>query len=152
MLGEAVNGLTQLEEAPHLRSLEDAASPQFGEAIPFPDIPERDEFCGIIRAHADTFKELVPAPKEMARFLGNASFRFRCTNGFPTIKANGKVFVTKRNISKSMLDGKGFVACEPSLWNMSTERGQLLQYYGEDKPSVDTPVQIRLYNAMPEIR
>ena len=135
-----------------LRTFTRVGSESIGEAIPFPDIPERDEFCGIIRAHADTFKELVPAPKEMARFLGNASFRFRCTNGFPTIKANGKIFVTRRNISKSMLDGSGFVACEPSLWNMAAEQGQLLQYYGEGKPSVDTPVQIRLYNAMPEIR
>lgn len=54
------------------------------------------------------------------------------------------VFVSRRNVPKRFIELSDFVP-------VYMEDGQLF-YCGDSKPSVDTPVQIRLYDALPEIR
>jgi hypothetical protein len=116
-----------------LREFTRVGSHQLGEAVPFPTDECGAEFFNPVRRYADTFHALISAPTE--RFLGNVSFR--CTHGFPSFRSNTAVFVSKRNIDKRGIDENGFVAVR--------ETPQGIGYYGLDKPSVDTPIQLALY-------
>lgn len=90
---------------------------------------------------SDIFHNLIRPAKETKRFLGNMSFR--CQNGFPSFRGpNGLVFVSRRNVDKSDIGPNAFV---PTYLDEENN----VRYYGENKPSVDTPVQLRLYQALP---
>ena len=57
------------------------------------------------------------------------------------MRANNGIFVSRRNVDKSHIGKEAFVYVEKSdgkLW-----------YYGEHKPSVDTPIQAMLYDILP---
>lgn len=107
-----------------------------------PSIPDNPEFFELIRDYANVFHELVDPDKEVERFLGNSSFR--CDKGFPSFRSEDLIFMSRRNINKSHIDRNGFVATR--LRDDSTSL-----YWGESKPSVDTPIQLRLYGAYPNI-
>lgn len=108
------------------------------------EVPDKKEFFDIVKCYADTFHSLIMPEEGVTRFLGNSSFR--CTKGgFPSFRSDGGIiFVSKRNIDKRFIDKDGFVPC------MLDENGSII-VYGETKPSVDTPIQLRLYNALPNI-
>ena len=106
-----------------------------------PVVPNENEFFALIKDYAEIFHELVSPAKEVTRFLGNSSFR--CNRGFPSFKHDDYIFVSRRNINKRFIGQEGFVATK--LIN-----GQV-HYWGEYKPSVDTPIQVRLYDALPNI-
>jgi hypothetical protein len=109
-------------------------SEQVGPVIPCPDQPE---FFDRIREYADVFHSLIhPAEEAGTRFLGNASFR--CERGFPSFKQEGLLFVSQRNVDKRSIDQSSFVAVDS--WSEGKVR-----YFGAQSPSVDTPVQLRLY-------
>lgn len=102
--------------------------------------PKRDfeiepEFIGIIQNYGHQFTKFVNAINPN-RLLGNASTR--CARGFPGIRFDDRIFVTRRNVDKQTLSTDDFV----EIMNNENE----IQYYGEAKPSVDTPIQIRLFN------
>jgi hypothetical protein len=124
---------TLLRRLRELRSFTRVGSHQLGEAIPFPTDECGAEFFNPVRRYADTFHTLIDAPTE--RFLGNVSFR--CTHGFPSFRSKAAIFVSKRNIDKRGIDEHGFVAVR--------ETPQGVGYYGLNKPSVDTPIQLALY-------
>lgn len=114
-------------------------------------IPDEQEFVDIVRQYAVEFQKYMPADCKTERFIGNASFaaapsKGRCGKGFPSFrdKDTNMIYVSKRNIDKQFIELKNFVPCY-------LESGEL-HYYGNEKPSVDTPVQIRLYNELPNIR
>jgi len=89
--------------------------------------PKQEEFIGVIRGYSDLFHELVHShPEATNRFFGNASFR-----------KGDLIFVTKRNVDKRELDKNAFVAVKPET---------PICYFGDDKPSIDTPTQVKLYN------
>jgi hypothetical protein len=117
-------------------------SVQVGEAIPC-ETDNEGTFFAIVRGYADTFHTLIHAANQN-RLLGNVSFR--CEHGFPSYRqGNDIIHVSKRNIDKRDIDWRGFVAV-----NMhSLDR---VEYYGEHKPSVDTPIQVRLYNYYKNVR
>lgn len=71
------------------------------------------------------------------RFFGNLSTR--CQKLFPTCKTNKRMFVSPRNINKESITTEDMV-----LYIDDT-------YYGDRKPSVDSPTQWRLYNNLPNI-
>ena len=73
------------------------------------------------------------------RFFGNVSTR--CMGLFPTSIENNLIYVSRRNIDKSKLSVDDFVICDKEF-----------NFYGDNKPSVDSPIQISLYNAFPKIR
>lgn len=104
-------------------------------------VPEEAEFFEVIKEYAEVFHTLINPAQNVTRFLGNSSFR--CQRGFPSFKKDGIIYVSKRNIDKRYIDKTGFV---PTKF----EDGKIL-YYGENKPSVDTPVQLRLYEQLPNI-
>lgn len=115
------------------------------------NIPNEQEFVEIVRKHAERFYEIMNPGKHVERFLGNASMRpkmppqvGRCSRGMPSFKKDGYVFVSQRNVDKQFIDLDHFVPCY-------MEDGKLY-YCGDNKPSVDAPIQLRLYDALPNIK
>ncbi len=114
-------------------------------------IPDEQEFVNIVRKHAERFYEIMNPGPNVQRFLGNASMKpamppqvGRCSRGMPSFKKDGYVFVSQRNIDKQFIDIEHFVPCY-------MEDGKLY-YCGDNKPSVDAPIQLRLYDALPNSR
>ena len=79
--------------------------------------------------------------KIQGRFFGNVSTR--CGALFPSKRSNSGYFVSGRNTDKEQLKRSDMVEC-------STSKGRIM-YLGERKPSVDTPVQVSIYEMLPKI-
>ena len=116
-----------------------------------PDITfnETDKkFLSFVRESAKTFHELMCLPKDVKRFVGNASLRFktptRCMNGFPAIRKDDMILMSRRNVDKTGIDEDDFVPCY-------LEDNGNVAYFGDNKPSVDSPVQLRLFEEFPSI-
>ena len=112
-------------------------SRQFG---PAKEIPNEEEFFEVVRTHSETFHSLIQNGCN-TRFMGNCSFR--CESGFPSFRDKDLVYVTRRNIDKRDIGVQSFVAVNPWL---------LVGYYGEHKPSIDTPIQVGLYGVFKNAR
>lgn len=106
-----------------------------------PTIPIKKEFFNIVRDYATKFVEAAFQTKDVKRFLGNASFR--CPKGFPSFRDGKYIFVSKRNVNKEFIGIEEFVP-------VYLENGKIY-YCGENKPSVDTPIQVRMYEKLPNI-
>lgn len=115
-----------------LMRLTRVGSKQVGEAL---SIPEETKFFEIGKHLAETFHSLIH-PEHTERFLGNMSFR--CENGFPSFRRGDYIYVSRRNIDKRLIGKDGFVAVKMPF-------NGTVEYYGEAKPSVDTPIQVMLY-------
>lgn len=106
------------------------------------------KFVSMVRDYAAEFQRLMPAVKNPQRFIGNASFRkipvWRCTKGMPSFRHGDYIFVSRRNIDKQFIELDNFVP-------VYLDDDGTLYYSGDEKPSVDTPVQVRLYKALPNI-
>lgn len=98
--------------------------------------PNEDGFVTVVKSLSDTFHDLIHPAEGVSRFLGNASFR--CRHGFPSFRAGKRIYVTRRNVDKRDIGLEGFVAVERGADGTVT-------YYGDHKPSVDTPIQLALY-------
>lgn len=106
------------------------------EAVDF-DFSLYQEFVDINRQVADKFEVIN------SRFFGNCSTR--CSKMFPTMKIDAThMVVSKRNVSKKRLTTDDLVLTR------ILEDGSI-EYYGESKPSVDTPIQISLYRDFPNL-
>jgi hypothetical protein len=106
-----------------------------------PQVPEEIEFFNFAHNCADIFHNLIRPAKGTERFLGNMSFR--CQNGFPSFRGdNGIIYVSRRNVDKSDINSGSFV---PTYLDGT----DTVKYFGDNKPSVDTPVQLRLYKKFP---
>ena len=103
-----------------------------------------DEFINIVQKCGKVFAEYTPSANNTTRLLGNCSTSnpTRCTKGFPTMRSGDIIFVSERNIDKTALNKNNLV---PVLFD-----GQNIKYDGK-KPSVDTPIQVRLYKYLPNI-
>lgn len=111
-----------------------------------PSLPTEmlEPFFEVTREAAERFHELVPTVNT-DRFLGNSSFR--CQRGFPSAKIGRHIWVSRRNVDKRHITPENFVA----VASESGQAGEVL-YHGKVKPSVDTPVHIRLYKVMEQMR
>lgn len=115
-----------------LSSVTRVGSQSYGEKK---SIPHETKFIGLIRKHSKTIIKLMSKNIKTERFLGNASFR--CNKGFPSFRSeSGLLYISRRNVEKNTIGMNDFVAVEPAL---------PVFYYGEHKPSIDTPIQIKLY-------
>ena len=92
-----------------------------------------DEFIELIKRFGTEFEKYINVVNP-TRLLGNASTR--CTKGFPAIKLDDRIMVTRRNVNKATLTAGDFVE--------ATLGDKVVQYKGRNKPSVDTPVQLKL--------
>lgn len=104
-------------------------------------IQNKKIFLNLVKDYATKFSEATLETKEIKRFLGNASFR--CTKGFPSFREGKYIFVSKRNVNKEFIRIEEFVP-------VYLENGKVY-YCGVNKPSVDTPIQVRLYELLPNI-
>jgi len=106
------------------------------------NIPTDNDFFQVIKEYGETFHNLIHAhPDAVNRFFGNASFR--CERGFPSFKEGNLIYVSQRNIDKRSISSDGFVALDTTI---------PVQYYGDRKPSVDSPIQVALYNYYPNVK
>lgn len=106
-----------------------------------PVVPEETKFFDFAHSCAEIFHNLIRPAKGTERFLGNMSFR--CQNGFPSFRGkNGIIYVSRRNVDKSDINSTSFVPTFLTDFNET-------KYFGEFKPSVDTPIQLRLYQMFP---
>lgn len=105
------------------------------------EVPDEPEFFALIKDYAEVFHRLINPANEVTRFLGNSSYR--CQRGFPSFKSGQYIFVSRRNVDKRYIDKDNFV---PVYY-----KDGKVYYVGENKPSVDTPVQVRLYNELQNI-
>lgn len=119
-------------------------------------IPDEQDFVDTVRKFAHTFQTYMPTINT-TRFVGNASLRGflpniaklppqvgRCGKGMPSFRHDDFIFVSKRNVDKQFITLDNFVP----VWLNENDK---LMYSGPDKPSVDTPVQIRLYRELDHI-
>lgn len=106
-----------------------------------PFVPIKEEFLKIVRNYAYKFAAVTFETKDVKRFLGNASFR--CPKGFPSFRDGKYIFVSKRNVNKEFIGIKEFVP-------VYLEDDKLF-YCGDYKPSVDSPIQVRLYSLLSNI-
>lgn len=104
-------------------------------------IPIKEDFLRIVKGYATKLAEATFETKDVKRFLGNASFR--CPKGFPSFREGKYIFVSRRNINKEYITIDDFV---PVYLDDNK-----IYYHGDFKPSVDTPIQVRLYNKLPNI-
>ena len=144
---EAVNKC--LDRLSYLSSVTRRPSINTSESLPEIIFTQDDEkFLDFVRQSADTFHRLMCLPADVKRFVGNASLRFkqptRCMNGFPAIRKNDMVLISKRNVDKTGITKNDFVPCFLNEEDNVT-------YYGNNKPSVDSPVQMRLFRLLPNI-
>lgn len=113
------------------------------------DIPKENDFINTVKKYALQFQKFMPVNCKTERFIGNASLRpvppqiGRCGKGMPSFRKDNMIFVSKRNIDKQFITLDNFVP-------VYMENNKLM-YCGDEKPSVDTPVQIKLYEALPNI-
>lgn len=108
-----------------------------------PEVPNEERFFAFARGCSDIFHNLINPDKGVTRFLGNMSFR--CQNGFPSFRGkDGVIYVSRRNVDKREINKDSFVP------TYKDANGYVI-YYGTHKPSVDTPVQQRLYELFPHI-
>lgn len=105
-----------------------------------------EDFMEVVRRTADVFSKHVNA-NNPNRMLGNASTR--CMSGFPAIRDDGRIFVTRRNIDKKTIAASGFI--ETRMRNTHKLAKPTVEYYGDVKPSVDTPVQLMLFEHFPQV-
>lgn len=118
------------------------------------DVPDEWAFVNLVREYAEKFHEIMNPGCDVKRFIGNCSMRpetesmppqvGRCSKGMPSFRHGDWVFVSQRNVDKQFLNLEHFVP-------VFMHDGEIY-YCGENKPSVDTPIQLRLYNALPNIR
>lgn len=120
-----------------LLGMERVNSVKVGDRRPFQIDPE---FIRIIRDYGARFTQYVNAVNPN-RLLGNASTR--CAKGFPSMRVGNSIFVTRRNVDKATLSEEDFVEVETAT--------DFCRYYGDNKPSVDTPIQLRLFDFYPNV-
>ena len=94
-----------------------------------------DEFIKMIQSFGNEFAKFIKTVNP-TRLLGNASTR--CTKGFPAIRMDDYILVTRRNVDKETLSAADFVLVEDHL-------NKSVHYAGDAKPSVDTPIQVKLF-------
>jgi len=106
------------------------------------DVPNETEFFEIIKHYAEVFHDLIHFhPEATNRFFGNASFR--CERGFPSFRRDSLIYVSRRNVDKRYLNRDAFVA---------VKAGKIpVNYFGNDKPSTDTPINVKLYGYYPNV-
>lgn len=98
-------------------------------------VPQIEKFIELNKQVADKF-ELIKG-----RYFGNCSTR--CSEMFPTANLGDFVLVSKRNVPKARLSPSEMVV---------VKFDHNVEYYGENKPSVDTPIQCEIYKLKPEIK
>jgi len=102
--------------------------------------PNRPHFFSLVQKMASLVMDWSNVAEDArTRFLGNCSYR----------DLKKRLWVSQRNINKERIDRHGFVRVEV----VPNDYGPLeVVYPGVVKPSVDTPVQLLLFDRFPKVR
>lgn len=103
---------------------------------PIGDIDIDPQFIKAVRSFGWRFSNLISGAINKERFLGNASTR--CMRGFPAIRCNSGIYISRRNVDKETIDEQDFVP-------VFIENNEVV-YSGMNKPSVDAAVQTMLFD------
>lgn len=135
---------TLVDRLERLRQFKRVACKQVGDGkrIEPPQNAELDRFYAIVREQAEKFHAIIHDVGH-ERMMGNASFR--CAKGFPSFREGFLLYVSQRDIDKRFIGPDAFVA-------VSADALDPVYYYGPAKPSVDTPIQVRLYSMYSRVR
>jgi len=90
---------------------------------------ENQQFIDLVKLTADKIEAT-----NVGRFFGNASTR--CFKTFPSMRTKDVVYVSARNIDKARITSEDMV-------KVKMEKEQVL--FEGKQPSIDTPVQLKLY-------
>lgn len=107
---------------------------------------DAEKFIDIVQRCGKVFAEYTPSANNTTRLLGNCSLAqtTRCSKGFPTMRtSSGVIYVSQRNVDKQKLTVENLV---PTKY-----KDGVICYCGNNKPSVDTPIQLQLYEKLPNI-
>ena len=107
---------------------------------------DAEKFIDIVQRCGKVFAEYTPSANNTTRLLGNCSLAqtTRCSKGFPTMRtSSGVIYVSQRNVDKQKLTVESLV---PTKY-----KDGAICYCGNNKPSVDTPIQLQLYEKLPNI-
>lgn len=129
---------TIIARVAYIKNLNRIGSVSIGDKKSFNIEPE---FIDIVKSSGTQFSKFVNAINPN-RLLGNASTR--CSYGFPAEKQGDRIFVTRRNVDKQTLSENDFVEV--------TRNQEKIEYFGDKKPSVDTPIQVMLFNYFKNIK
>lgn len=81
------------------------------------------------------------------RFFGNLSTR--CSNLFPTMRGSkifsGGMWVSPRNSNKENISVEDMIYCH------FNDKLIIVEFAGKQKPSVDSPIQLKIYEACPQV-
>jgi hypothetical protein len=99
---------------------------------------ELEELCRLVRIVSDNVQNQV-----MNRYFGNASGR--CVKTFPSCSTKNGALISTRNIDKRYIEPKDFI------YTQKDNNNHTVCYVGNRKPSVDAPIQLRLYELFPKI-
>ena len=104
---------------------------------------EEEELLETVRNYAHTFtKETTHCDEsDIDKVLENSATR--CIKGMPSFRKGNVVFVSKRTVTNKYIQNDDFVP-------MIKKNGKLY-YQGNFKPSVDSPIQMALYEHLPNI-
>jgi len=93
-----------------------------------------ERLCGVVKRIADKVEN-----ERGGRYFGNVSTR--CSKLFPTYRlGHDVILMSARNVSKERITPEDFVYTK-----LSESKAQIL-YHKDVKPSVDTPIQLHLYD------
>jgi len=102
--------------------------------------PPSADFLEAVRCYGTEFSSYVQA-NNPDRFLGNASTR--CEWGFPAERRTDHIWVSRRNVNKESVSADDFVKVYLCAGKV--------RYLGANKPSVDSAIQIELFERFKNI-
>lgn len=102
-------------------------------------VPAEDRFLKMVTDYSNVFRKLminIQTEKGDTRL-------FRCTKGMPSFRKGKFIYVSKRVVMNDYITYNDLVAVY--------KENDKLYYCGNDKPSVDTPIHMKLYENLPNI-
>ncbi len=98
-----------------------------------------NSYLNLIKSYSKVFYKNIISKDDSKELIKT----FRCTRGMPSCRYKDYFLVSKRKVKNKFLGKNDFVAVY-----INNEK---IFYYGDLKPSVDTPVHIKLYEKLPNI-
>lgn len=98
------------------------------------EIPNVQEFLDIVTEYAKQYYDLLPSIQYSPQFKRT----MRCRRGMSSFRFGENIIVSKRIIRNQFITQNDLVVTYTKDGN--------IYYYGNNKPSVDTPIHIKLYD------
>ena len=104
-------------------------------------IPDEQTFVDVVTQYSDDFMRL--RGQDMPLGSSGRPQVGRCLQGMPSFRCENKAFLSPRVPSQRYIRLEDFIPCYMD--------GNILRYGGGNKPSVDAPIHLALYERLPNI-